>query len=610
METYGRAEQQFRNGDMEDLPKGRTTLSGRDTAALGLRLLREAMPPRWKLYGLSLVCMVGVAAFTAGLAYSTRLIVNDVFVAEDASAAIYVALLVIGVTVGKSAFQYANAIVSTLFKRSVVASYQKDVFRHMVGKDTRFFMGKHASMQMAQVKLFGSASGKVVVGMTNTMLMDILTVVALFGVMLFQDPLMTLLSSAIIPVIFVTVSHLSKRVRELATAERTLEGAYFAVGAETFEGIKTVKSYGLEEKSMRRFDEAVNALEERMLGIARVTSATSPLMEFLGGLVIGLFVIYAAWQTITYGKTPGEFTAFITAFLMAYQPASRISKVWVEVQKSLIHVGRMFRIMERPPRVRPLGTKTLEGASNAISFENVSFEYDKGAPALRDVSFEIAPGERVAIIGRSGAGKSTLIDLLLRFYDPTAGTARIGGIDVRDISAQAMRDATALISQDIFLFDSTILENIRDGDPDASDADIEEAARRAALTEALAALPAGLQTVVGPNGSSLSGGQKQRIGIARALLKNAQIYVFDEATSALDAENERHVLERVTTDLEGRTLLFVTHRPATLDYVDRILLLDNGRLVAFGTRAELEAGSEHYRALLNLALEEEEEEVA
>lgn len=590
---------------MEDSPKGRKVLSGRDTATLGLRLVREALPPRWKLYALSLVCMIGVAAFTAALAYSTRLIVNDVFVAEDPQAAVYVALLVVGISSGKAVFQYANAVVSTLFKRSVVASYQKDVFRHIVGKDTRFFMGQHASTQMAQVKVFGSASGRVVVGMTNTMLTDALTVVALFGVMLFQDPLMTLVSCTILPVIFLTVSYLSKRVRELANAERTLEGAYFAVGAETFEGIKTVKSYGLEEKSTRRFNDAVNALEERMLGIARVTSATSPLMELLGGLVIGLFVIYAAWQTISYGKTPGEFTAFITAFLMAYQPASRISKVWVEVQKSLIHVGRMFRIMDRPPLLRPLGTKSLEGASNAISFQNVSFEYAKDTPALQDISFEIAPGERIAIIGRSGAGKSTLIDLLLRFYDPTAGTVSIGGIDVREIATEEMRAAIALISQDIFLFDSTILENIRDGDPDAADADIEDAARRAALTEALQAMPAGLQTVVGPNGSSLSGGQKQRIGIARALVKNARIYVFDEATSALDAENERHVLERVTGDLKGRTLLFVTHRPAILDYVDRVLLLEEGRLEAFGTRAELEAGSERYRALLNVALEEE-----
>ncbi|WP_299147094.1 ATP-binding cassette domain-containing protein [uncultured Tateyamaria sp.] len=224
--------------------------------------------------------------------------------------------------------------------------------------------------------------------------------------------------------------------------------------------------------------------------------------------------------------------------------------------------------------------------------------------ALRNVSFDIKAGEKVAIIGRSGSGKSTLIDLVPRFHDPTGGTIRIGGYNASDISNESMRAATALISQDVFLFDSTILENIRDGNAGASDEDVERAARRAALTETLGNMPAGLQTVVGPNGSSLSGGQKQRIGIARALVKDADICVFDEATSALDVETEKQVLENVTKELDHKTVLFVTHRPATLDYVDRILLLDEGRLVSIGTKKELETGSEQYRALLNIAMKE------
>ncbi|WP_299285459.1 ABC transporter ATP-binding protein [uncultured Tateyamaria sp.] len=577
-------------------------ITGQETTATGIRLIREALPPRWKLYALSVICMLGVAGFTGALAYSTRLIVNDVFVAGDAKAAYSVALLVVAVAFGKAFSVYANAVVKTVFKRSVISHYQKLTFRRLVLQETRFFADTHASMQMAQLKLFGNACGSTVVGVTNTMFTDIMTVTVLFGVMFFQDPLMTLLCSMILPVIFLTVTLLSRRVRELASAERALDGAYFAVGAETFEGIKTVKVYGLESKSVGRFEGAVTALEDRMLSIARITSATSPLMEFLGGIVIGLFVIYAAWQTMTFGKTPGEFTAFITAFLMAYQPASRLSKVWVDIQKSLVHTGRMYKILDRPIPLQSNGAEVLAPGENSISFEDVSFEYEKGAPALRNVSVDIKAGEKVAIIGRSGSGKSTLIDLVLRFYDPTSGTIRIGGYNATDISNESMRASTALISQDVFLFDSTILENIRDGNAGASDEDVERAARRAALTETLDNMPAGLQTVVGPNGSALSGGQKQRIGIARALVKNADICVFDEATSALDVETEQQVLESVTKELENKTVLFVTHRPATLDYVDRILLLDDGRLVSIGTKEELESGSEQYRALLNIAM--------
>ncbi|MBM2578010.1 ABC transporter ATP-binding protein [Jannaschia sp. Os4] len=581
-------------------------VTGADTAAVAVRLIRESIPPRWKLYGAMIVCILGVAGFTAALAYSTRVIVNDVFVAADTAAALGAAALIVGVTLGKAGFTYANSVVSLVFKRSITAGYQKTVFRRMIAKDAGFFARDHAAGQMAQVRLFGNAAGKIVTGVANTMAMDILTVIALFGVMLMQDAWMTLFCTVFLPLIFFTVSRLSKRVRDLATAEREADAAYIAIGAEAFEGIKTVKSYGLETKTVDRFERAVTALEDRMLSIARVTSATSPMMELLGGLVVGLFVVYAAWQTIAQGETPGEFTAFLTAFLMAYQPASRLSKIYVEVQKNLIHAQRMFRLIDAPPVLRAEGGADPSAGAPAVAFENVSFVYKGGSPALQDVTLEIAPGERVAVIGRSGAGKSTLIDLVQRFHDPSSGTVRIGGHDLRDTSPEGLRRTVALTSQDVFLFDATLAENVRDGRPDATDAQVADALERAALTDVVAALPKGIDTIVGPGGKSLSGGQRQRVGIARALLKDAPVTIFDEATAALDVETERRVLEAVAGRARAdRTLIFVTHRPATLDYVDRILLLDGGRLVAAGTREELEQGSADYRTLLNLALEAE-----
>lgn len=586
-------------------PKGRTP-TGKDTASVARRIVREALARHWRLYMLMLGCILGVAGFTAALAYSTRLIVNDVFVAGDAGAAVGVAALVVGVTMGKAGFTYANSVVSQVFKRSIVADYQKRVFRTMIVKDTAFFLGAHASAKMAQIRLFGTSSARVVEGIVNKMIMDGLTVVALFGVMLVQDPVMTVLSTAFLPVVFFTISRLSRRVREMASAERVLDAAYIAVGTEAFAGIKTVKSYGLEQKAVGRFEAAISAIEDRLLRIARITSATGPMMEILGGIVIGAFVVYAAWRTITYGETPGEFTAFITAFLMAYQPASRLSKVYVEVQKNLIHVDRMFRVTDTAPALRTTGTADPRSDPPSVAFENVSFRYRRGTPALADVSFEIAAGERIAVIGRSGAGKSTLIDLVQRFHDPTTGVVRIGGHDLRDVSPEALLGTVALTSQDVFLFDATLAENVRDGRANATDAQVAEALDRAALAEVVAALPQGLDTAVGPGGANLSGGQRQRVGIARALLKDAPVTIFDEATSALDVETERRVLDAVTErSRDGRTMIVVTHRPAPLDYTDRILLLDEGRIVAFGTRDELETGSDAYRTLLQLAVKGE-----
>jgi len=565
---------------------------------IAARVLREALPLRWKTYVLSIVFMIGAAGFTGALAYSTKLIVNDVFVAADASAAYRVAGIVVFVSLMKSVFQYGNSVIQTMFNRSVANDYQRLVFRNLLAKDIWHFDKKHSAAQMAQVRVLGSAAGKTVVNFSNKLPTDILTLIALFTVMLFQDPLMTLVSCVLLPVIFLLVSNLSNRIRAIANAETELTGAFFAIGSEAFSGIKTVKSYKLEKKSIRKFDEALKVLEKRLLSIAKVTSATVPRMEFLGGLVIGLFVVYASWQTITHGKTPGEFTAFITAFLMAYQPAERVSHTWVELQRALIQCGSMYSLIDKPPRRPAGGDRSLADVLPSIRFDHVSFRYSAKAPALRNVDFEIQPGERVAVVGKSGAGKSTLVDLVLRFYDPTSGTASIGGIPLTEVAEDSLRDSIALISQDVFLFDGTILENILDGNPNATEAEAFEAARLAALDDLLAEDPK-LEKVVGPNGGALSGGQRQRIGIARAMVKRAKIYVFDEATSALDVENERRIMINLEK-MKDVTVLFITHRISTISFVDRVIMLQDGSLVAIDTATAIETSSEEFRRLFDL----------
>lgn len=572
-----------------------------DTLSIANRLLREALASRWRLYLVSLVCMIGVAIFTGALAYTTRLIVNDVFVSDNTNAAFGVAGLVVFVAFFKSIFQYGNSVIMTVFQRSVSVSYQKQLFDKLIHDDVRRFSGQHASNQMSQLRLFGTAAGNGVINTTNKLLTDTLTLLALFGVMVMQDPWMTLGCLVIIPVIFYLVASLSHRIREAADEEADLTGAFFEVGVEAFDGIKTVKSYQLETRTSTRFNAAIERLEERLFGIAKVTAATVPIMEFLGGLVIGSFVVYAAWQTISNGKTPGEFTAFITAFLMAYQPAERISRIWVELQKSMVQTGKMYELLDRKDQGPKSGTQTIGADAPTVRFEKVSFFYSPEAPALTNVDVSIRAGERVAIVGPSGAGKSTFIDLLLRFYDPTGGRILIGETDLRDVTHRSLRDSIALISQDVFLFDGTLRDNIRDGKSDATDAEIEIAAQRAQLGDFLASQELALDTPVGPNGRFLSGGQKQRVGIARALVKQAKVLVFDEATSALDVENERRIMNMLRDELQDPTVFFVTHRPATLAYVDRVLMLKAGEVVGFDTKLALETENAAFHELFQPA---------
>jgi ABC-type multidrug transport system fused ATPase/permease subunit len=285
---------------------------------------------------------------------------------------------------------------------------------------------------------------------------------------------------------------------------------------------------------------------------------------------------------------------------MAYQPAEKITKIWVDIQKNIVHVERMYAMMDAGPVTRRYGDETLKGVSNDIAFDSVSFVYGQDVKAVSDVSFDIKPGERVAVVGRSGAGKTTIVDLLLRFFDPTEGNIRVGGVDLSSVSEKAIYRNFAFISQDVFLFDGTIRDNIRDGCPEATDEEIELAAHRASLTDVLGNLPKGLDTTVGPNGKSLSGGQKQRVGIARALAKDAQVFIFDEATSALDGDNERYIMESIVEGLGGKTVLFITHRESTLKYVDRVLHMQGGELVGFDSIEVLRASDPDFRSLFNM----------
>ena len=563
----------------------------------GRRLLNDMLARNWKLLACSILFLIGVSIFTAALAASTRLIVNDVFVAENADAAIRVAGIVVIVAFCKALFQYANTVSQIMLTRAVSVSIQKRLYSRVIHNDVADFIGMHANDLMAKIRLYGVSAGNAFVIITNRILTEALTMVALFGVMFYQDVWMTLLCTLILPLIFGLVSYLSRKVRSISAEEATLSGRYFAIGSEALSGIKTVKSYSLEQKSIQRFNSAVDQLENRIFSIVRISSVTGPLMEFLGGLVIGTFVVYAAWQTITNGKTPGEFTAFITAFLMAYEPAKKISKYWVELQKSLVQTGNLYEILDAENALNETGIIGNLDGSSVLRFSDVSYTHDGYTNVLQNISLSILPGEFVAVVGKSGSGKSTLIDLIMRFYDPSNGVVSLGGHDLRDISRQSLKQFIALVSQDVFLFDGTIRENINDGNASANVEQIMRAIQFASLHDVILDLTNGIETDVGANGTNLSGGQKQRVGIARARVKNASLYIFDEATSALDAENERKILANLSQVKGNATILFVTHRATALEFADRVLFLDSGEIAGFDTYRELINRNEKFRRL-------------
>jgi ATP-binding cassette subfamily B protein len=564
---------------------------------LVFRLFQETVGACRVEYGLAVAAMACVAGSTAGLAAMMRLAVNDVFVHRDLRAMWLVAAGIVVFSILKGAADYAQGVVMTRIGNRVTASFQRRLFDRLLESRLRFFTKVHSSKLITQINLKAQAASRLLDLVTTSLARDLLTLLGLVAVMCYQDPLLSLVAFLVGPVIMLGTQKIVSRLRLLADAEIEGMAGVIAAVQETCQGIRTVKAFNLEPEMRGRLGRAVADVEARGNAIAQVGRLTSPLMESLGGVVIAAMVVYSGWQTVTNGKTPGEFMAFMTAFLLAYEPAKRLANVQVTLARSLDRVAQMYAQLDKPGGERSclpsLGPGSVCGH---VVFSNVSFKYGRNE-VLHDVSLDIRPGEITALVGPSGAGKSTLFALLQRFYDPRHGSITIDGHDITAFDPGSVRRLMAVVSQETTLFSGSIADNIRLASPGAAAAEIEAAAHAASAADFIAAMPEGFATLIGERQATLSGGQAQRLAIARAVLKNAPILLLDEATSALDGETERAVRDALATLMEKRTTIVIAHRPSTIERADRIYVLNHGRVVACGRHDDLLASSPLYRTL-------------
>ncbi|ESW91256.1 ABC transporter ATP-binding protein [Mesorhizobium sp. LSJC280B00] len=565
------------------------------------RLIGENLPPHKMLYVTGLLCSIAAAAATGAAAWIMKVMINTIYVERDAAAVSGISAVIIGIFLVKGIAAYCQTITTGKIRRAIVSDLQNRQFSRMVYFDISRFANQHPAKFISKIMFNARAGATVILTLTSSAVSDLLTLIALASVMVKQDPVMSLISVAVLPMLFLSVGAITRKLKALARGETELAAQVQSIGTEAVEGIRTIKSFQLEDKAVASFAKAVRKMERRGIQINRTSALMSPLMETGGGVIIGLFVMYASWQTLGNGKTPGEFMAFITAFLLAYEPAKRLARVNVDIQKQMVAVEQMYDLIDTPEQRRlAIAGERLTDVDGGIRFEDVAFSYDGNSPALEGVSFDVRPREKLAIVGRSGAGKTTIVNLILRLMEPDKGRILIDGKDISKISLADVRDNIALVSQDVFLFEGSIRDNIRDGRPNATDQEIESAANLARVTSFASALENGLDTLVGPSGTNLSGGQKQRVAIARALLKNAAVIVYDEATSALDGENERAVMEAAFDNTFQRTVICIAHRLSTIKAADRILVFDAGQLVDAGTHDQLAKHSEIYRSIFHL----------
>ena len=499
----------------------------------------------------------------------------------------YVSLAVIVVFFVKGICQYGSTVILSKIGNNIVARQQRRVSDHILNQSLAFFVHFPSSDLITRVSQAAS-SARDVMNLLMMRVQDVFMAIALLITMFKLDWRLSFAALFIMAPVTIVLGKIIKRIRKIATSE--FQGMIQVISAvqEAIIGNKLIKSYNLESHMSDRFHEAINAVETRANKMAVVSARTSPLMETMGGIAVASIVFYGGYRNIIQGQSADSLIAFLTALLMAYAPLKNIARMNVSLHASLIGVQMLYLVLDSDYTIPDLpDAKPLRMHHGDITLRNVTFAYRPGLPVIHDLSMACPGGYVTALVGPSGSGKSTLLNLIERFYSPQAGALEIDGQDISHLTIASLRQEISLVSQDTFLFSDSLRNNIRLARPDATDAEIEQAARAAFAHDFILEQPQGYDTQVGENGGSLSGGQRQRISIARAFLKNAPILLLDEATSALDSESEQKIQLAFDHLMQGRTTIVIAHRFSTIRNARKIHVMENGQLVASGSHQEL-----------------------
>jgi ATP-binding cassette subfamily B protein len=422
-----------------------------------------------------------------------------------------------------------------------------------------------------------------------------------------QDPFLSFLTLIVFPPAMLFLRKMIRRVRQIAKMQYTGGTRILETMQETLQGIRIVKAFTLEDTMRERFDRNVADVEHEANKFARVAGRSSPIMEALGGIAVAMGIIYGGYATIVNGATPGSFFSFMTAFLLANEPAKRLARLNLDLNNALVAVRALFEVIDHPQTEAADGDKpALRMTDGRVEFSNVAFAYRGGDPVLRSLSITAEAGKVTALVGPSGGGKSTILNLLLRLYEAQSGTITVDGQDIAGVSRHSLRSQIAYVGQDVFLFRGSIRENIAFGKPGATQDEIVAAAKAAHAHDFITMFPDGYDTPVGEHGLKLSGGQRQRVAVARALIRNARLILLDEATAALDSESERQVQDAIAHLTQDRTTLVIAHRLHTVAHADRIYVLEGGDVAEFGRHEDLLRKGGRYASFYRLQLQNQE----
>lgn len=564
-------------------------------------------PYKWLMF-LAITASIITASTNGALAVAVKYVFDDMFKPNDYTYLYILPIVVVVIYVAKSGFLFMQGFLMSYIGNKVIEKLRNETFEKMVRLPVKYYSNQSTGVLMSRItndiNLVQSSIPTII-----SMFRAVLTMVGLIGVIFYMNYQLALIALVLYPIFIFPLSIISKKLRKYSHLGQERMGDLTSVLQESFSGIRVVKAFVAEEKEVDRFEKANAQTIKYANKSVLAGNLASPLTEALGSFGIGAVLLIGGYQVISGTSTTGTFIAFLAALVQIYEPVKLFANSNNALQASIAASDRVFSMFDEEDEViENKGTITCNAEGKDIEFKNVSFKYDNDIYALKDVSFKVKAGSTVAFVGPSGAGKTTMAHLIPRFYDVTDGAILIGGVDIKEYDLYSLRHNIATVSQDAFLFNDTIRNNISYSKANATDEEIKKAARAAYADEFIESFPEKYDTLCGERGVKLSGGQKQRVTIARALLKNPPILILDEATSALDTESERVVQKALDNLMQGRTSFVVAHRLSTILNADMIVVFNKGGIEAIGRHEEILVSSPTYKKLYEMQFKIEEME--
>lgn len=579
-------------------------LTGQENLGLLKRCVAYFKPYKIRIVA-AVFCMAIVALSAAGEAYLVKPAMDEIFVNKNMKALLIIPLALILVTLAKTGFRFGQNYFMQSAGYFVLQKLREEMFNKIICLPVKFYennqIGKLMSLVLNDVGMIRSSLPAVVM-----MIRQVFTMFALIGVVFYQDAGLAFWAVLVLPICFFPFFYFGRRIRKLSRKDRTRQDDVSILLQEVFSGIRIVKAFATQNEEAERFKQKNNKILEVMLKQTIFNESTSSVMELIGAVGVALVIFYGGQQVISGESTPGTFFSFVAAIVMLYDPVKKLSDSNNNLQNALAGAERVFMILDSPVlQVEKGGDVVFNGEGGdgfqELEFRDVTLRYSADLPlALDNVSFKLKKGEKIALVGPSGAGKSSFVNLIPRFYEVNSGQILLNGVELNDYSLDSLRRNVALVSQDSFLFNMSVADNISYGNTQGNEEALYAASKAAFAHDFIEQLPEGYATLVGERGVKLSGGQKQRLTIARALFKDSPLLILDEATSALDSESERIVQKALENLMENRTSIVIAHRLSTILSSDRILVMDKGRIMAQGSHHELLQSSPLYTKLYNM----------